>query len=365
MAESNLGDARVVMSSVSKHFQIIDLDPYSTAAPFLDSAIQAADDGALLCITSTDGRSLNGLQHDTGYAWYGLMPMNTAFSKEFGVRALMTTLISTASRYARSIEPLLCLAINFYVRIFVRITDKKQPSKITAGTTSLCFYSPSSCSFWLQPMGLIKAKNTSKTIVPASLELPNDSSHDPLTGGSLKIGGPVYTGPLFDHSFIDSVMAEIRNNRYLKTEDRVRAVLNTAKAEIDAPFYYDFSQLCGIVAASCPSRAIVVGALEKMGYQVSITHCERGNFKTTAPPEALWDIVRAWYFAEGKTMPTEDGVKKALLSAPYSHEVCLDRDVEIVKRLKEEKRICKFYENPTKDFGPKAAASSKKKVNKE
>lgn len=33
---------------------MIDLDPYGTAAPFLDSAIQAVSDGGLLAVTCTD-----------------------------------------------------------------------------------------------------------------------------------------------------------------------------------------------------------------------------------------------------------------------------------------------------------------------
>ena len=41
-------------------FDVIDIDPYGTAAPFLDAAIQAASGETLLCITSTDSRILCG-----------------------------------------------------------------------------------------------------------------------------------------------------------------------------------------------------------------------------------------------------------------------------------------------------------------
>lgn len=34
-------------------FDVIDLDPYGTACPFLDSAVQAVADGGLLCVTCT------------------------------------------------------------------------------------------------------------------------------------------------------------------------------------------------------------------------------------------------------------------------------------------------------------------------
>ncbi|KAK3897016.1 N2,N2-dimethylguanosine tRNA methyltransferase-domain-containing protein, partial [Staphylotrichum tortipilum] len=42
-------------SAPSEKYDVIDLDPYGTAAPFLDAAVQAVrDDGGLLCVTCTD-----------------------------------------------------------------------------------------------------------------------------------------------------------------------------------------------------------------------------------------------------------------------------------------------------------------------
>jgi tRNA (guanine26-N2/guanine27-N2)-dimethyltransferase len=40
-------------------FDVIDLDPFGTAIPFLDAAINACDD-TLLCVTFTDSRILCG-----------------------------------------------------------------------------------------------------------------------------------------------------------------------------------------------------------------------------------------------------------------------------------------------------------------
>lgn len=40
---------------------VVDLDPYGTASKFLDGAVQAVEDGGLLCITCTDMASMCGL----------------------------------------------------------------------------------------------------------------------------------------------------------------------------------------------------------------------------------------------------------------------------------------------------------------
>lgn len=55
----------VVGPIVMQRPDVIDLDPYGTAAPFLDSAVQAIDEGGLLCITCTDKSILCGNYSET------------------------------------------------------------------------------------------------------------------------------------------------------------------------------------------------------------------------------------------------------------------------------------------------------------
>lgn len=47
-----------------KRFDVIDLDPYGSASIFLDAAIQAVDNGGLLCVTCTDSAVLCGAHAD-------------------------------------------------------------------------------------------------------------------------------------------------------------------------------------------------------------------------------------------------------------------------------------------------------------
>ena len=47
-------DARVLMLQKAGTFDVVDLDPYGAPVQFLDSAVQAASEGGMLCITATD-----------------------------------------------------------------------------------------------------------------------------------------------------------------------------------------------------------------------------------------------------------------------------------------------------------------------
>jgi tRNA (guanine26-N2/guanine27-N2)-dimethyltransferase len=112
-------------------FHVIDLDPYGTASPFLDGAIQAVTDGGLLCITCTDMISLAGNQPDSCFVKYGGVPLKSDFCHEMAVRLVLYALKTTAARYRRHIVPLVSLSIDFYVRIFVRVYNS--PSGCQSG----------------------------------------------------------------------------------------------------------------------------------------------------------------------------------------------------------------------------------------
>ena len=353
---ANLGDARQVMANTSEKYDVLDLDPYSTAAPFLDSAIQAAENGALLCITSTDGRTLCGIQPDAAYAWYNCMPLNCGFSHEMGIRTLLTALIANAARYRKSIEPLLCISANFYFRLFVRIFNKPIESKKVSATTDVVLFSRDTNSFWLQPLGEFTTKGKNPIATPATVHLPYTT--DPYTGNALKIAGPVYSGPLHNPEFIQKVLDKLSEMSFTETNSRIEGVLNTCMREVDAPFYYNIGDCAGIIKSSCPPRAVILSEIERHGYVTSLSHCEAGSLKTNAPPQVVWDVFRAFYFSEGKKLPEDkESVAYKILSAEPTIETTLEVDENVEARIKLEKKKCRFYNNPEKNFGPKPAAN--------
>lgn len=72
--EQSLQDANVLLReafNVYGGFDIIDLDPYGSVVPFLDSAVAAVKDGGMLCITCTDTRVLCGPDLSKCFYFYG------------------------------------------------------------------------------------------------------------------------------------------------------------------------------------------------------------------------------------------------------------------------------------------------------
>jgi tRNA (guanine26-N2/guanine27-N2)-dimethyltransferase len=143
---------------VTKHgnqkYNVIDLDPYGTAAPFLDAALQSVADGGLLCVTCTDSGvwASNGYP-EKAYALYGGIPIKGPHSHEAGLRLILHSIASTAARYGLAIEPLLSLSIDFYARLFVRVRRSPSEVKFLAGKTMVVYNCDAGCGAWrTQPL---------------------------------------------------------------------------------------------------------------------------------------------------------------------------------------------------------------------
>lgn len=150
---------------------MVDIDPYGTACPFLDSAVQCLFNGGLLCVTCTDMAVLCGSAIGTAYGKYGGVAIKmaaqheqvcskrlnlhkscywydlsktTIFCLSQGLRLLLHAIQQAASRHDKIIEPLLSLSIDFYARVFVRVRSSAAGVKRIASRLAL-FYSCTGC----------------------------------------------------------------------------------------------------------------------------------------------------------------------------------------------------------------------------
>ena len=117
--QPNQGDASLFMhmnAEPLKRFDVVDLDPYGTAGPFVDAAVKCIADGGLLCVTCTDLSIMCGTHQPTCFSSYGSVPLKANFCHEQALRILLACLETHAVRYRRHIVPLLCIQVDFYVR---------------------------------------------------------------------------------------------------------------------------------------------------------------------------------------------------------------------------------------------------------
>lgn len=144
-------------------YDVIDLDPYGTAATFLDGAVQAVNNGGMLCVTCTDA----GVWASCGYpekcfSLYGGTPIKGLHSHEGGLRLILHSIATAAARYGLSIEPLLSLSIDYYLRVFVRVYRSPAEVKLLAGKTMLVYSCDAGCGSWKTQFLARNQKQTGK-----------------------------------------------------------------------------------------------------------------------------------------------------------------------------------------------------------
>jgi tRNA (guanine26-N2/guanine27-N2)-dimethyltransferase len=354
----------------SDKYDVVDLDPYGSATPFLDAAVQAVrDDGGLLCVTCTDSGvwASNGYP-EKAYSLYGGIPLKGGqHSHEVGLRLILHSIQTAAAKYGLAMEPLLSLSIDFYIRVFVRIRKSPASVKFQAGKSMIAYNCDNGCGAWqTQLLARNKAtpnKKGSGTFykhIIAGGSLDKNCEH---CGSLQHITGPMYAGRLHSPTFIQRVLAEVEDapKDVYGTTTRITGMLNTAleeylpleeemelreaiqkfKAETDEkkdanetekkdiekrranavealklfdqaaiepyPFYFLPAYIAGRMHCITPPENAVRGALVGLGYRVTRSHCKPGSIKTDAPWKVIWHIMREW--VRQKEPVKEDNIK--------------------------------------------------------
>ena len=311
-------------------YQVIDLDPYGTAAPFLDAAVLALADGGMLCVTCTDAGVFASLGYlEKTYSQYGGLPLKGPHAHEGGLRLILHAIATSAARYGIAIEPLLSLSIDFYVRVFVRIHRSAAEVKFLASKTMLVYSCDSGCGAWsTQHLARSNKKETRNgdafyTFSPAVA--PPAGIHCEQCGTKTHQAGPMWGGPLHNNHFIQRILDLLPSldRATYGTVPRIEGMLSTALSEtihdppstssarktpnpsrsvpsVDPairshhPFFFLPSSLSKVLHCVSPSDAIIRGALRQLGYRTTRSHTKAGSIGTDAPWSVIWEIMREW-----------------------------------------------------------------------
>ncbi|KAH9214239.1 S-adenosyl-L-methionine-dependent methyltransferase [Leptodontidium sp. 2 PMI_412] len=390
----------------SLKYNVIDLDPYGTAAPFLDAAVQAVrDDGGLLCVTCTDAGvwASNGYP-EKAYSLYGGTTIKGPHSHEGGLRLILNAIATSAARYGMAMEPLLSLSIDFYARVFVRIHKSPADVKFLAGKTMVVYNCDSGCGAWTtQTVGknkLVEGKKGGYHWKHVYGQGPSASENCKHCGSRTHIAGPMYAGPIHDPEFIKRILdglPEVSKDTY-QTTSRIEGMLTLALEECifieedpnsptstsktgkwdpaaldPAPFHFIPSVLSKVIHCVTPIENSIRGALRGLGYLVTRSHTKPGSIKTNAPWDVIWEIMREWTrqkepVKEGKLREKTPGYAIMGMGKPKDLEqndgsatAATEEKIKVVfdEKLgaeKDKKKLVRYQLNPRENWGPMARA---------
>ncbi|MBT4059301.1 MAG: hypothetical protein HOE69_03235 [Euryarchaeota archaeon] len=280
------GDARQV--ALSRGWQWVDIDPFGSPIPFLDSVMQSLARRAILEVTATDVAALTGSSPAPLMRRYGARAKLDEIAHDTGLRILLATIARCAARHDRVIEPLISTWDSHHLRVSVRVRK-----------------SLDSASNIEQHIGW-------RISEPTEQETGDDFGHEhalvplsvPVSTLDKRISGPLWIGQIGDQD----VMASMTEERALKlcgpTEQMVedeselrlrrRAIAKAVRHIADEAKAIHSGNLVVVDALASrlslpepPSPAKLVAAISEIGYAAAIAAYGKPAIRTDAPFAAI------------------------------------------------------------------------------
>ena len=278
---NNLNDVQVYQHDASMflrmhrgEFDVIDIDPFGTPSPFLDSAGYCARRNSLLCVTATDTSALCGTYKEPCIRKYNSKPYKSEYCHETGIRILAGFVALTLSKYAKYIEVKMSHSTEHYMRLYLEI---KKGSKKTDNSLNNIGYI-SHCKHCLH-------RQTSN-----GLASPIENIC-PVCGEKLIHAGPLWLGPIQDSEFIKKMIDEA-NYKKINSEKQALKLLNSCLIEADAPAtFYDVHAICKSLKISAPKLDLVFEELRNKGFIAEKTHFNPLGIKTNAGIKDIQEVL--------------------------------------------------------------------------
>lgn len=112
----------------STGFDYIDVDPFGTPNPFLDSSIIRLSRNGILAVTATDTAALCGTYAKTCRRNYYSEPLRNEHMHELGLRILIRKVQLIGTQYEKALIPIVSYYKDHYFRIFFRCVKQKSRS---------------------------------------------------------------------------------------------------------------------------------------------------------------------------------------------------------------------------------------------
>ena len=239
-------------------FDYVDIDPFGTPVPFIQSAIRGCRKKGILAITATDTAPLAGAQVGKCRRRYQSEPIRGYMCHESGLRILMCNIAKELAKFDRGMKPLLSFYADHYFRVYVQVREGAADTDRSLGQIGFMHYNP----------------NTLERTVSAS----RDREHDK---------GPFWIGPLHDKGFLANMDAS-----GTEKEKRCSKMLDLWINELDEQtFLYDVSELSSFTKMSPPKMEALMEALNNCG-RTTPTHMSPTSFKTVLDLKAVISIYK-------------------------------------------------------------------------
>lgn len=244
--------------SRSDYYDLVDVDGFGSAAPYLATSLWAVKLGGLLYLTSTDGRSATGHLPEGSLAAYGAYARSHPAAHEQGLRLLIGSAQQQAAAKGMGIEPVFSLFAGEVYRVMLRLVARPGLTAHSYGFLGYCH----SCGDY-QTAGW---RQLGRALCP----------HDGLP---LTLSGPMWLGSLHQREQVLQLAAQADAWGWPERSHLLRLMADEADLP---PYFYTLGEIGRRGRMDIPGRSPLIQALQAMGYRASPTHIQPQAIKTDA-----------------------------------------------------------------------------------
>ena len=296
------GDLRSAILDQGWHW--VDVDPFGSPMPFLDTAIQSLAKKAILEISATDTAALAGSSKTALMRRYGARINPDNLAHDSGLRVLMACVARTAAKHDRFAEPILSVWDSHHLRLSVKVRKSVEKANQLEKMLGWRIAGPNKKEV-IDSMQEGLTPTSSTESLPMHCFLPLSY---PVNREDKRVSGPLWIGPLGDSkvmaSFTEEEVTSMCTTEYepknpMNWEERdfelerrkiVRSIKNIRnESEVVTG---EFLILTDDLASwrnvgSPPSPVKMIKIINEKGFKAGLSHYPKPSFRTNAP----WDVI--------------------------------------------------------------------------
>ena len=300
--EPSKGDLRSVVLRSGRHW--VDIDPYGSPMPFIDSAMQSMARSGVMEVSATDTAALTGSSRTALMRRYGARVRTDSLAHDSGMRVMLATFSRVAARHDRAIVPLLSVWDSHHLRVSFRVLKSVSTANELEDSIGWRVHSPTK----EEVSASIDAglhHNSSVVHLPMHCMLPLKF---PIDRSDPRVSGPLWVGPMGDRDAMSSMTEENAlessgpefsvddpigwDERRVEAERRgvARSVRHISEESdvISSSHLVVVDDLAAWLGSGAPpSPRRIVDMLNEAGHSAGVSSYGRPSFRANAPWEAI------------------------------------------------------------------------------
>ena len=262
-------------SAPGERFDFVDLDPYGSPMPYLDSCFRAVRLGGFLALTATDTATLCGVNPKACLRKYGAKPLKTEYCHELAVRILIGAAVRLAARRSLALKPLFTHSTDHYVRVYFQMLRGAKRADEALNKLGLLYHCPKCLS-----------RRTLQGLKPPHPAVKCEC------GFGMEVAGPLWLGDLWQRETVEAMASELLKAKIGRFKEALSLLAKVKlEMEVDIPTYYTADKLAESLRLPPLSPTRLVKALREVGFKSSPTHFTPQGIRTNAPTKVLREIL--------------------------------------------------------------------------